>query len=113
MSLVFCDSSVVLMECLKELVFFFKQKTAYDIGLGIPAEPLFRSRLLNLLLSRNATSLNSRFKSLDTLKVKIIKIGRASCRERVKIAVDDLGLIKRGMVVAMVVGNLVRDAEEG
>src|SRR5207237_1549049 len=24
-------------------VFFFKQKTAYDIGLGIPAEPLFRS----------------------------------------------------------------------
>src|SRR5438045_7802164 len=28
-------------------VFFFKQKTAYDIGLGIPAEPLFRSRALN------------------------------------------------------------------
>src|SRR5262245_65244897 len=25
------------------LFFFFKQKTAYDIGLGIPAEPLFRS----------------------------------------------------------------------
>src|SRR5438874_8660276 len=25
------------------LVFFFKQKTAYEIGLGIPAEPLFRS----------------------------------------------------------------------
>src|SRR5262249_57369272 len=23
--------------------FFFKEKTAYDIGLGIPAEPLFRS----------------------------------------------------------------------
>src|SRR5207247_7964672 len=23
--------------------FFFKQKTAYEIGLGIPAEPLFRS----------------------------------------------------------------------
>src|SRR5438034_2409534 len=27
------------------LFFFFKQKTAYDIGLGIPAEPLFRSNL--------------------------------------------------------------------
>src|SRR5437867_2374161 len=27
------------------IVFFFKQKTAYDIGLGIPAEPLFRSPL--------------------------------------------------------------------
>src|SRR5256885_5139821 len=25
--------------------FFFKQKAAYDIGLGIPAEPLFRSSL--------------------------------------------------------------------
>src|SRR5207247_3648593 len=26
------------------LFFFFKQKTAYEIGLGIPAGPLFRSR---------------------------------------------------------------------
>src|SRR5437870_2810684 len=25
-------------------IYFFKQKTAYEIGLGIPAEPLFRSR---------------------------------------------------------------------
>src|SRR5947199_467922 len=24
--------------------FFFKQKTAYEIGLGIPVEPLFRSK---------------------------------------------------------------------
>src|SRR5437588_2990805 len=29
--------------------FFFKQKTAYEIGLGIPAEPLFRSLLLRLV----------------------------------------------------------------
>src|SRR5437867_6116561 len=28
--------------------FFFKQKTAYEIGLGIPAEPLFRSENTNL-----------------------------------------------------------------
>src|SRR5207302_6137640 len=27
------------------VVFFFKQKTAYEVGLGIPAEPLFRSVL--------------------------------------------------------------------
>src|SRR5262249_57336988 len=27
----------------QHLIFFFKQKTAYEIGLGIPAEPLFRS----------------------------------------------------------------------
>src|SRR5688572_17523100 len=25
-------------------VFFFKQKPAYEVGLGIPAEPLFRSQ---------------------------------------------------------------------
>src|SRR5438093_11897630 len=28
---------------LSPVVFFFKQKTAYELGLGIPAEPLFRS----------------------------------------------------------------------
>src|SRR5262249_56967185 len=30
--------------------FFFKQKTAYEIGLGIPAEPLFRSMRLRMFL---------------------------------------------------------------
>src|SRR5256714_4618736 len=34
-----------------ERVFFFKQKTAYEIGLGIPAEPLFRSTLFPILAS--------------------------------------------------------------
>src|SRR5207237_2110054 len=29
--------------CALCIFFFFKQKTAYEIGLGIPAEPLFRS----------------------------------------------------------------------
>src|SRR5207248_5684167 len=28
--------------------FFFKQKTAYEIGLGIPAEPLFRSHFVHI-----------------------------------------------------------------
>src|SRR5204863_668524 len=32
--------------------FFFKQKTAYEIGLGIPAEPLFRSLLEEILSFR-------------------------------------------------------------
>src|SRR5438309_8555599 len=31
---------------MRDDLFFFKQKTAYEIGLGIPAEPLFRSSLL-------------------------------------------------------------------
>src|SRR5688572_31395867 len=34
--------------------FFFKQKTAYEIGLGIPAEPLFRSTPFNQILKQNA-----------------------------------------------------------
>src|SRR5437016_10533522 len=37
-------------------VFFFKQKTAYEIGLGIPAEPLFRS--LSFISGRLATKSN-------------------------------------------------------
>src|SRR5436305_14546647 len=74
---------------------------------------LMEAKHWGLRKSRNATSLNSRFKSLDTLKVKIIsvtfrrvirtnhkkaskiwrheniqlgEIGRASCRERVEIS---------------------------
>src|SRR5262249_59938555 len=39
---VFGDTCTV---CVCFSFFFFKQKTAYDIGLGIPAEPLFRSLL--------------------------------------------------------------------
>src|SRR5437867_9198590 len=35
-----CSSSVSIWS-----IFFFKQKTAYEIGLGIPAEPLFRSQV--------------------------------------------------------------------
>src|SRR5438128_8372209 len=40
--------------------FFFKQKTAYEIGLGIPAEPLFRSECLIQLtkLGYDATPFN-------------------------------------------------------
>src|SRR5438128_11846038 len=40
-------------------LFFFKQKTAYEIGLGIPAEPLFRSVWFALSLSRNRRRLKA------------------------------------------------------
>src|SRR5690348_18348364 len=33
------------------MFFFFKQKTAYEIGLGIPAEPLFRSEAVPSFVS--------------------------------------------------------------
>src|SRR5207244_7522446 len=36
--------TAVYRQCGESCVFFFKQKTAYEIGLGIPAEPLFRSK---------------------------------------------------------------------
>src|SRR5256712_10845556 len=35
---------------LRDVIFFFKQKTAYEIGLGIPAEPLFRSHRQRYIL---------------------------------------------------------------
>src|SRR5207247_5070883 len=38
------------------LLFFFKQKTAYEIGLGIPAEPLFRSTVADVLAAQPVTT---------------------------------------------------------
>src|SRR5207249_6958568 len=40
--------SVVGIDFVVVFVFFFKQKTAYEFGLGIPAEPLFRSEAIKL-----------------------------------------------------------------
>src|SRR5205823_9274516 len=94
------------------LVFFFKQKTAYEIGLGIPAEPLFRSatcddsseisesvnfcvmeaiklcRLDTPIIFIEARINLSRFvvtgcAAKTSATVTFPKIGRASCRERV------------------------------
>src|SRR5438552_16482996 len=81
--------------------FFFKQKTAYEIGLGIPAEPLFR-RLVSsinrpLLVMRSnlwasgydvdgtdQTSLGQfSGRVQQTYKHSVPQIGRASCRESV------------------------------
>src|SRR5206468_7967723 len=41
--------------------FFFKQKTAYELGLGIPAEPLFRSN------SRERSGINTILHELNPL----------------------------------------------
>src|SRR5437867_4213593 len=40
----------LLLTFLLFFFFFFKQKTAYEIGLGIPAEPLFRSEAVKILI---------------------------------------------------------------
>src|SRR5438034_2841229 len=92
--------------------FFFKQKTAYEIGLGIPAEPLFRSSLIKMMAATETitsiiliklirVSLGTvrhprRFKIVvidiqitlkqmlrDFIGIRVNQIGRASCRERV------------------------------
>src|SRR5436309_7836906 len=49
---------VIYMDGRPHPIFFFKQKTAYEIGLGIPAEPLFRStnNLFNNLIQRNQSA---------------------------------------------------------
>src|SRR5438034_7693564 len=39
----FYDVFLIFVFFIFYFFFFFKQKTAYEIGLGIPAEPLFRS----------------------------------------------------------------------
>src|SRR5438046_10530135 len=82
------------------VVFFFKQKTAYEIGLGIPAEPLFRSSRLLLLNTKDQVYAQNEMLAYQqkesTARVASImeKIGRASCRERVKIA-DGAEVLKK------------------
>src|SRR5256885_2660675 len=57
-------------------IFFFKQKTAYEIGLGIPAEPLFRStgRLnvdgMNIISNDGSNKLNRSRKARVSYKVQ-------------------------------------------
>src|SRR5438445_1356974 len=48
--------------------FFFKQKTAYEIGLGIPAEPLFRSRSSYFATFRHQLTILSKTDALDEEK---------------------------------------------
>src|SRR5690606_40819897 len=51
-------------------VFFFKQKTAYEIGLGIPAEPLFRSDGMNIISNDGSNKLNRSRKARVSYKVQ-------------------------------------------
>src|SRR5262249_56286114 len=46
-------STYLVLASILYFFFFFKQKTAYEIGLGIPAEPLFRSK--NVITSCSVT----------------------------------------------------------
>src|SRR5438445_4137728 len=59
------------------LFFFFKQKTAYEIGLGIPAEPLFRSRQV-AIQNRVASNIGI---SQSTFSVKVLNLFSRSRRK--------------------------------
>src|SRR5207302_4387130 len=55
--------------------FFFKQKTAYEIGLGIPPEPLFRSLLedkLCLIFKLAPSVYRMAFPILASLLVRLV-----------------------------------------
>src|SRR4051794_41343432 len=49
------EAIVTALMSISIAIFFFKQKTAYEIGLGIPAEPLFRSVLDGIITTIMAT----------------------------------------------------------
>src|SRR5947209_14446767 len=57
LSIIKC-SSCVTSYIQASTFFFFKQKTAYEIGLGIPAEPLFRSPWMPDRTEANPNELN-------------------------------------------------------
>src|SRR5436305_5861205 len=76
---------LVLHHCFNYLVFFFfffKQKTAYEIGLGIPAEPLFRSTITSIIL------------------IKLIRVSLGTVRHprRFKIVVIDIQITLKQML---------------
>src|SRR5207245_7239903 len=70
-SILCCSHDFSLSVCF----FFFKQKTAYEIGLGIPAEPLFRSLYGNL--PPREISMKDVFRSGDSSKK--FKIAEGQC----------------------------------
>src|SRR5438105_9613586 len=64
--------------------FFFKQKTAYEIGLGIPAEPLFRSsfqKLLPILGTISGKTVKLMVLALICLRSEERRVGK-ECRSR-------------------------------
>src|SRR5207248_8589938 len=52
LAFLFTSLSIDIGFVLYFVFFFFKQKTAYEIGLGIPVEPLFRSLRVSGIVMR-------------------------------------------------------------
>src|SRR5438477_1554011 len=58
--------------------FFFKQKTAYEIGLGIPAEPLFRSISITTILKRRGCLTVPRLTLMSLIKMMLVMVSVAA-----------------------------------
>src|SRR5204863_5323857 len=56
--------------------FFFKQKTAYEVGLGIPAEPLFRS--ITTILKRRGCLTVPRLTLMSLIKMMLVMVSVAA-----------------------------------
>src|SRR5437773_4959054 len=80
------------------LFFFFKQKTAYEIGLGIPAEPLFRSTLVIIMVANKYAFLQiTRRRFLNEWEAFKKVISRRNIRRRITIplTLSNLKLLRR------------------
>src|SRR5688572_31777930 len=78
--------------------FFFKQKTAYEIGLGIPAEPLFRSTLVIIIVANKYAFLQiTRRRFLNEWEAFKKVISRRNIRRRITIplTLSNLKLLRR------------------
>src|SRR5688572_32332221 len=87
------------------MIFFFKQKTAYEIGLGIPADPLFRSLARKLSLRRKRSSPNvfemaatETITSIILIKLIRVRLGTVRHPRRFKIVVIDIQITLKQML---------------
>src|SRR5207248_4887681 len=62
-----------------DIFFFFKQKTAYEIGLGIPAEPLFRSNLGGFFMVRSYYPSECHADYFDFERIEALKPAIEAC----------------------------------
>src|SRR5690606_39950375 len=58
--------------------FFFEQKTAYEIALGIPAEPLFRSISITTILKRRGCLTVPRLTLMSLIKMMLVMVSVAA-----------------------------------
>src|SRR5207248_4185895 len=79
---------LAILFCMASFLFFFKQKTAYEIGLGIPAEPLFRSPSIKLrkcsskIITSILSFISGRLATKSNQIKQLIRNGRSASLQR-------------------------------